>query len=123
MQEFLYEKQFFIPLYQIYQMAYSWEKPMTSILGWFNRSHKRRKWLLFWQCAFIKIDNAKFDVIDGQQRVSIIAIFMRCFINVLELQQYDTEKLEYIKDNFLDFRGNPKLNTVEWKKLFLWYGY
>lgn len=38
---------------------------------------------------------------------------MRCFINVLELQQYDTEKLEYIKDNFLDFRGNPKLNTVE----------
>ena len=67
----------------------------------------------FWQCAFIKIDNAKFDVIDGQQRVSIIAIFMRCFINVLELQQYDTEKLEYIKDNFLDFRGNPKLNTVE----------
>ncbi|MCI5968113.1 DUF262 domain-containing protein [Helicobacter sp.] len=56
-----------------------------------------------------------FDIIDGQQRLTAIIIFVRCLVNVLA-KGYDKGQLEYIKQDYLENRKKPKLNALEYDR-------
>ncbi|CCF80621.1 conserved hypothetical protein [Helicobacter bizzozeronii CCUG 35545] len=73
------------------------------------------------------VENPKRDIIDGQQRITTILIFIRALHNVLEKQVNEGEKLKdkpkevflsYLRDNFLAYYGVPKLKAVEYDNAY-----
>ena len=109
------EKQFFIP---VYQRAYSWEKPQWKIfLEDLEEATKGENHYFFGNVLLEIIERDKsFDIIDGQQRLTTIIIFVRCLVNVLDSKGYDKEQLEYIKQDYLENRKKPKLNALEYDR-------
>jgi len=113
------QKSYEIP---VYQRAYSWDK---------------KNWTIFLEDLFEQLEgdnnyfygnilletikkNRKYEIIDGQQRVTTLTIFMRSLINILKkrktedlLNDFDfQEKIKiYLKNN-----GNIKLRPVEYDK-------
>lgn len=106
----------------VYQRAYSWDK---------------KNWITFLEDLFEQLEgdnnyfygnilletikkNKNYEIIDGQQRITTLTIFMRSLLNVLEkrkseelLNDFDfNEKIKiYLKNN-----GNIKLRPVEYDK-------
>lgn len=109
------EKQFFIP---VYQRAYSWEEPQWKIfLEDLEEATKGENHYFFGNVLLEIIERDKsFDIIDGQQRLTTIIIFVRCLVNVLDSKGYDKEQLEYIKQDYLENRKKPKLNALEYDR-------
>lgn len=107
------EKQFFIP---VYQRAYSWEESQwKTFLEDLEEATKGENHYFFGNVLLETIERDKsFDIIDGQQRLTTIVIFVRCLVNVLDSNGYDTEQLEYIKQDYLEYRKKPKLNALEY---------
>jgi len=113
------QKSYEIP---VYQRAYSWDK---------------KNWTIFLEDLFEQLEgdnnyfygnilletikkNRDYEIIDGQQRITTLTIFMRSLINILEnrkneelLIEFDfEEKIKiYLKNN-----GNIKLRPVEYDK-------
>jgi len=113
------QKSYEIP---VYQRAYSWDK---------------KNWTIFLEDLFEQLEgdnnyfygnilletikkNRDYEIIDGQQRITTLTIFMRSLINILEnrkteelLNEFDfEEKIKiYLKNN-----GNIKLRPVEYDK-------
>ena len=65
-----------------------------------------------------KKQNSVYDIIDGQQRLSTLIIFMRALIDVLEDKKYDQQDIEYIKQDYLENRGVKKLRPVDYDQVF-----
>ena len=109
------EKQFFIP---VYQRAYSWEEPQWKIfLEDLEEATKGENHYFFGNVLLEIIERDKsFDIIDGQQRLTTIIIFVRCLVNVLDSKGYDKEQLEYIKQDYLENRKKSKLNALEYDR-------
>ncbi|WP_231996619.1 DUF262 domain-containing protein [Helicobacter cinaedi] len=108
------EKQFFIP---VYQRAYSWEEPQWKIfLEDLEEATKGENHYFFGNVLLEKDGNNRLDIIDGQQRLTTIIIFVRCLVNVLDSKGYDKEQLEYIKQDYLENRKKPKLNALEYDR-------
>ena len=107
------EKQFFIP---VYQRAYSWEKAQwNDFLEDLEEATKGKNHYFFGNVLLETIESDKsFDIIDGQQRLTTIIIFVRCLVNVLDSKGYDKEQLDYIKQDYLEYRKKPKLNALEY---------
>lgn len=110
------EKQFFIP---VYQRAYSWEESQwKTFLEDLEEATKGENHYFFGNVLLEIIERDKsFDIIDGQQRLTTIVIFVRCLVNVLDdSKDYDKEQLEYIKQDYLENRKKPKLNALEYDR-------
>lgn len=108
------EKQFVIP---VYQRAYSWEKAQwRDFLEDLEEATKGENHYFFGNVLLEKRENGEFDIIDGQQRLSTIIIFVRCLVNVLDSKGYDKEQLKYIKEDYLENRNKPKLNALEYDR-------
>lgn len=107
------EKQFFIP---VYQRAYSWEKAQwNDFLEDLEEATKGENHYFFGNVLLETIESDKsFDIIDGQQRLTTIIIFVRCLVNVLDSKGYDKEQLDYIKQDYLENRKKSKLNALEY---------
>lgn len=113
------QKSFMIP---VYQRAYSWEKEqwneflndlLEQIEG--NNNYFYGNILL----ETIKKD-VLYEIIDGQQRITTLSIFIRAILNVLkerkdedELRGFDFQVKESI---FLKNNGNIKLRPVEYDR-------
>lgn len=68
-----------------------------------------------------KISNEKFDIIDGQQRITTIIIFVRALHNVLKLRDDVKEKENFLKsleEDFLINAGRSKLEAVEYDRSY-----
>lgn len=109
------EKQFCIP---VYQRAYSWEEPQwKTFLEDLEEATKGENHYFFGNVLLETIEHDRlFDIIDGQQRLTTIIIFVRCLVNVLDSKGYDKEQLDYIKQDYLENRKKPKLNALEYDR-------
>ena len=106
----------------VYQRAYSWEKPnwkafLDDLLEQIQGEHN-----YFFGNLLLEVvsKNKKYEIIDGQQRITTLTIFMRAMLNVLESRQSTQELIGF------DFRektciylkngGNIKLRPVEYDR-------
>lgn len=106
------DKQFFI---SVYQRAYSWEESQwKTFLEDLEEATKGENHYFFGNVLLEKDGNNRLDIIDGQQRLTTIIIFVRCLVNVLDSKGYDKEQLDYIKQDYLENRKKPKLNALEY---------
>lgn len=91
------EKQYTIP---VYQRAYSWEESQwATFLEDLNEATKGGNHYFFGNVLLEKLENSPTnDIIDGQQRISTIIIFVRALVNVLETRKKQ-EKFDKENEN------------------------
>ena len=104
--------QFCIP---VYQRAYSWEEEnwdvfLDDLIQQINRENSYSYGTLLLET--IKKDQ-EYDIIDGQQRLTTIIIFMRALYNVMQEYGYDESSLEDISESFFKRKNIIKLRPVE----------
>ncbi len=119
------DKCYTIPLYQ---RAYSWEREQwDQFLADLEEVTRGGNDYYFGYVLVESVENPKRDIIDGQQRITTILIFIRALHNVLEKQVNEGEKLKdkpkevflsYLRDNFLAYYGVPKLKAVEYDNAY-----
>ena len=114
------QKYFVIP---VYQRAYSWEKEQwNTFLTDLKEQIEGGNNYFFGNILLETIkEGREYEIIDGQQRLTTLIIFMRSLINVIEQRQQQGEKIDidflesrisiYLKQN-----GNIKLRPVEYDK-------
>jgi hypothetical protein len=113
------QKSYEIP---VYQRAYSWTKPnWTTFLEDLLEQLEGDNSYFYGNILLETIKkNRKYEIIDGQQRITTLTIFIRSLLNILEsrsdeeiLNDFDfKEKIKiYIKNN-----GNIKLRPVEYDR-------
>ena len=103
---------FIIP---VYQRAYSWDKANWSvffedIVGQLHRSNGYS----YGNILLETIDVSKYEVIDGQQRLTTLIIFMRSLINVLREKGFDENEIEDMENDFIIRKGIKKLRPVDY---------
>ncbi len=113
------QKHFVIP---VYQRAYSWEETqwtvfLKDLLEQISSSNNYFYGNILLET--IKKD-IEYDVIDGQQRLTTLVIFIRSLIDVLEENYTSDENIEIDfnskKQIYLKNGGNIKLRTVEYDR-------
>lgn len=110
----------------VYQRAYSWEEAQWSVfLEDLQEATKGSNHYFFGNVLLEKDTNDINNIIDGQQRITTIIIFVRALCNVLKDK---AEKLidgkdkavfiEEIEQDYLIFRGKEKLQVVEYDRIY-----
>lgn len=113
------QKQFVIP---VYQRAYSWEeKQLKMFLIDLLEQIESESNYFYGNILLETIEkDRKYEVIDGQQRLTTLSIFIRSLINVLReknvKQLGDGSTLENKEEDYIKNRGNIKLRPVEYDK-------
>ncbi|MDE6794572.1 MAG: DUF262 domain-containing HNH endonuclease family protein [Muribaculaceae bacterium] len=104
----------------VYQRAYAWERDnwkmfLDDILEQIHLGNA----YTFGNILLEKNDNPNvYDIIDGQQRLSTLIVFMRALINVLEKKDYDKQKIAYLTEDYLQGRGVKRLRPVDYDQTF-----
>jgi uncharacterized protein with ParB-like and HNH nuclease domain len=113
------QKSFIIP---VYQRAYSWEKEQWgTFLNDLIEQIEGQNNYFFGNILLETIKkDTKYEIIDGQQRVTTLTIFIRAILNVLTnrknenlLKEFDFQTKESI---YLKNGGNIKLRPVEYDR-------
>lgn len=99
----------------IYQRAYSWTKENWSVfLGDIIEQSTRANVYSYGNLLLETIEeDSKYEIIDGQQRLTTLIIFMRAMINVLRAKGYDEETLKDYERDFIVRKGTIKLRPVD----------
>lgn len=119
----------------VYQRAYSWDKPQWSVfLEDLQEATKGSNHYFFGNVLLEKDTNDINNIIDGQQRITTIIIFVRALCNVLaerktenlneifqDLQKETSDEIidnavfiKRIEEDYLINRGKAKLQVVEY---------
>lgn len=114
-------KQYAIP---VYQRAYSWEeKQWNEFLEDLKEATKGENHYFFGNVLLEKPNDEVSDIIDGQQRITTIIIFVRALCNELKNRTNaetfksdvtNDEFIEYIQQDYLINRSKPKLEAVKY---------
>lgn len=118
------EKQYTIP---VYQRAYSWDEPQwATFLDDLIEATKGGNNYFFGNVLLEKLESSVTnDIIDGQQRITTIIIFVRALINVLESRKErdkfdenieNKEFINYAIEDYLISRGKAKLRAVDYDR-------
>ncbi|WP_417508538.1 DUF262 domain-containing protein [Methylophaga sp.] len=110
------QKSYEIP---VYQRAYSWEKPNweTFLDDLLEQIQGHNNYFFGNLLLEVIQKNKKYEIIDGQQRITTLTIFIRSLINVLKEREYETEFDPQEKINiYLKNGGNIKLRPVEYDR-------
>ena len=104
----------------VYQRAYAWERANWEV---FLEDIKEQMNLgneySFGNILLEKIQQDKeYEIIDGQQRLSTIIIFMRALINVLKEKGYPDSEIDILTEDFMQRRGIKKLRPVDYDQAF-----
>lgn len=99
----------------VYQRAYSWTNDewsvfLDDIIQQMGKENTYSYGNLLLET--ISLDD-KYEVIDGQQRLTTIVIFMRALYNVLKSNHYSKDELEIIEENFIIRKGRIKIRPVD----------
>ena len=110
------EKQYKIP---VYQRAYSWEeKQWNTFLEDLEEATRSENCYFFGNISLEESENNTAEIIDGQQRITTIIIFIRALYNILEKKEFNEnqikkqEVLSKLKEIYLNPKA--KLKTVEY---------
>lgn len=106
----------------VYQRAYSWEKPnwktfLDDLLEQIQGEHN-----YFFGNLLLEVvsKNRKYEIIDGQQRITTLTIFMRAMLNVLGKREGAPELIDFDFQGkisiYLKNAGNIKLRPVEYDR-------
>lgn len=111
------QKSFEIP---VYQRAYSWEKEqwqtfLTDLLEQIEGENN-----YFYGNILLETlkKDVKYEIIDGQQRLTTLVIFIRSILNVLKIRKKELKDFDFqIQESiFLKNGGNIKLRPVEYDR-------
>ena len=104
--------QFIIP---VYQRAYSWDKTnLTVFLEDIIEQCNQDNGYSYGNILLETIeDGKKYEVIDGQQRLTTLIIFMRALVNVLQRKGENEENLDDMVNDFINRKGIIKLRPVD----------
>lgn len=104
--------QFTIP---VYQRAYSWQKDNWSVfIEDIKEQTSRQNPYSFGNLLLeTKVKDRTYEVIDGQQRLTTIVIFMRALFNELERKGEEQDVLDEIAEFFFEKRKMIKLRPVD----------
>lgn len=104
--------QFIIP---VYQRAYSWDKTnLTVFLEDVVEQCNQDNGYSYGNILLETIeDGKKYEVIDGQQRLTTLIIFMRALVNVLQRKGENEENLDDMVNDFINRKGIIKLRPVD----------
>ena len=93
-------KQYAIP---VYQRAYSWgEKQWNEFLEDLKEATKGENHYFFGNVLLEKPNNEVSDIIDGQQRITTIIIFVRVLVNALETRaKTETLRNDMTNEDFI----------------------
>lgn len=99
----------------IYQRAYSWTKENWSVFLRDVIDQSERSNVYSYGNLLLETieEDSKYEIIDGQQRITTLIIFMRAMINVLRLKNYDEDVLKDYEHDFVVRKGIIKLRPVE----------
>ena len=113
------QRHFIIP---VYQRAYSWEKrEWQTFLNDLKEQIEGDNNYFFGNVLLETIKKGReYEIIDGQQRLVTLTIFMRALINVFEKRQKSGEnidvEIESKKSIYLKHNGNIKLRPVDYDR-------
>lgn len=111
----------------VYQRAYSWEENQLSTFfeDLAEQVDGNSQYFLGNILLETKEDEKKFDVIDGQQRLTTLVIFFRCMADELKTRQENGEDLSKIGfdheeccDTYLMHKANKKFRPVSYDQAF-----
>lgn len=99
----------------VYQRAYSWDKANWSIFleDIIEQSCRENGYSYGNILLEVLEEDASYEIIDGQQRLTTLIIFMRALINVLEEKEYDSEVIADLKNDYIIRKGIIKLRPVD----------
>ena len=106
----------------VYQRAYSWEKPnWKTFLEDLQEQIKGHNNYFFGNLLLeVILKNKEYEIIDGQQRITTLVIFISSIINILEKRKKKSTLSDFeptIKRNiYLKNNGNIKFRPVEYDK-------
>ena len=104
--------QFIIP---VYQRAYSWDKTNLSVfLEDIIEQCNQDNGYSYGNILLETVEDGKrYEVIDGQQRLTTLIIFMRALVNVLQRKGENEENLDDMVNDFINRKGIIKLRPVD----------
>ncbi len=113
------QKSYEIP---VYQRAYSWEEQnwKTFLDDLLEQVQGHNNYFFGSLLLEVIKKNRKYEIIDGQQRITTLTIFMRSMLNVLKdrIDDPDLSDFDYEEKENIYFRngGNIKLRPVEYDR-------
>lgn len=110
------QKSYIVP---VYQRAYSWEQKQWK--AFIDDLIEQSAGGNSYNYGYILLETIKkekkYEIIDGQQRLTTIIIFMRALLDVLSDNNADfADKCQHIRDTYLKNNGNIKLRPVEYDR-------
>ena len=127
---FTKERFFIVPSYQ---RSYSWEeKQQKDFFEDFKNNYNNTNY--YYGTILLqkdKSDENKFEIVDGQQRITTLTIFVKCLIKELRKRKDIKENSEILKDiddddiddlekKFIESKGRKKLKLQEQDTQFFW---
>ncbi|WP_170020332.1 DUF262 domain-containing protein [Campylobacter sp. RM16190] len=106
------QKAFRIP---VYQRAYSWDRVnLSQFLDDIKEASQGKNEYFF---GNVLIENNS-DIIDGQQRITTILIFIRALLDILpqNMSEENNFRKDFILEDFLIYRNVPKLTVIEYDR-------
>ena len=99
----------------VYQRAYSWNENQWDVFleDILEQCEKSNNYSYGNILLEVIEKDTKYDIIDGQQRLTTLIIFMRCVINQLKELGDTPENIEDLEELFIKRRGVVKLSPVE----------
>lgn len=113
------QKCYIIP---VYQRAYSWEKDnwATFLNDLLEQIQGNNNYFFGNLLLEVISKNKQYEIIDGQQRITTLTIFVRALLNVLEPRKSEPELSKFKPKEkamiFLKHGGNIKLRPVEYDR-------
>lgn len=113
------QKSYEIP---VYQRAYSWEQQnwKTFLDDLLEQMQGDNNYFFGNLLLEVIKKSKKYEIIDGQQRITTLTIFMRAILNILQNRKNDPELIDFNFDEkisiYLKNGGNIKLRPVEYDR-------
>lgn len=100
-----------------YQRAFAWEEKQLSDFIDDIRNQNIEKDYFMGTILFQENGTEgfydKIDIVDGQQRITTLIIFMKCIVELLNKHEYDNDYIEMLEETYIKYKSEYKLRVLE----------